>query len=293
MGDQIDDEVQSGEELDQGQSVEETEDVDTSSGGETPFGYQAILEKLDEFSQQKIRDDLAEMDQNATKRIESVNASYAPWKPVADAGISPDDVAVAVQIITELNENPAEFYRKLQDHLKSEGKLPTAENIQEAAAAVAGGDDVTETPEDPQISALRAKLEAIDQREQEREASQQRAVVESQIRQELDGHVAQVKQAHPDYSAEDFSQIYGIADVRNRALAANGKQEVFTVLQAADEFEALRQRILSTPRPGRNAPKLTPVGGNAAIDTESRKASDIPAKEFAAEMADLLNSRKE
>lgn len=279
----------------QGQQSEQT-GTDTTEGGAT-YGPQAILDQLDEFSQQKVRDQLLEMEKNATTRIESVNKSYEPWKQFETAGYTPDDANAAINMALEIQNNPTAFASRLLKHIQDEGIDWTPEGFQKAAADVAAGKDLAGAgsegdDENSVIKELRAELDALKNLTVRGQQEQQAAQVQAQINTQVQNDIAAVTQAHPEYTKDDWQDIYRIADQQNRQLAEAGKDDIFTVQQAAEAFEGLRTRILTTSqRPGQTAPKLMPTGGSAPVEAEKRKLSEIGSHAFADEIGDILASQ--
>lgn len=288
-----------GEEL-QGQQQEQQEQVETTEqGGEAPYGPQSILDQLDEFSQQKIRDQLFEMEKNATSRIESVNQKYAAWKSFEDQGYTPEQFNSMVALVTELNNDPKAFYDRMGSYLQQNGLLPTQENVQKAAEAVASGDDQGQgSTETDEIARLRKELEdrlsQFDQRETERTQQAQYEQQVAQFQQQIQLDVDAVKQAHPEYSGPDLQEIARIVETENLRRQSVPNAQLYTFREGAEYYETnVRQRILSTPRPGQAAPKLVPTGGNVAVETDNRRASEMGAREFAKDAADWIRSQQE
>lgn len=209
-----------------------------------------------------IQPHLTKADEAARARVTSVNQSYAPWKELADQNITPDHVKQAMGIVQQLNdpEGQLQIYTSLQNFLRENGRLPDDQELQEQV-----DEDTEEDQPDPRYSALEQQNQAIMQFLQERQLAEQQQVAAQEADTWLDSERTRLQSK--GYDDEDIKEIVRIAAA---SLGASGKvPDNFDA--AAAHFDALRDRIRTTPRAGQLAPRLpsgpgggTPTGG--AID---------------------------
>ena len=83
-------------------------------------------------------------------------------------------------------------------------------------------------------------------------------------------------------------------EIVNRALALSQQNpnRVVPLSEAADEFDSLRDRILSTPRPGDSAPKLLPTSGGNPGSGQQRSVGELSRNETQDLIASYLTQGK-
>jgi hypothetical protein len=116
-----------------------------------------VKDALGDFAYHKITPYLKEFDEAANKRITEVNSKYEPWKQYADQGVTPDMVNQAFASLQQIQQDPVAFYNTLAEHLRSQGL------IQEAAQVQAQADDA-EQQEDVDKSLREVYDEVIGER---------------------------------------------------------------------------------------------------------------------------------
>jgi hypothetical protein len=68
-----------------------------------------------------IKPHLQKWDQGVQERFQKVHSDYEPWKPYAEAGISPDEVNYALNLLEAINTDPQRVYDALAQHLGIKG----------------------------------------------------------------------------------------------------------------------------------------------------------------------------
>ena len=76
------------------------------------------------------------------------------------------------------------------------------------------------------------------------------------------------------YSKDDMQEI-----IRTAAFLSSQSDKVVPLSVAADQFDALRERILTTPRPGDSAPKLLPTSGGSPSAQQNKSVGALSRNE--------------
>jgi hypothetical protein len=249
------------ENLDGGFETEEVTGPDTT-GGINP-AWEPIKEKLGDAAFQLIQPELSKWDQGVNKRFETINSEYAPYK---DLG-TPEEIQNYRNIVQQLDENPEAMYEALGNFLKENGRMPTQAEAQEIAEEV----DVegTSTATDPRYEELAQSQEAIMQFLEQ----QQEYELQVQAETELNSEIQDLTNTR-GYSQDDMQEI-----LRTAAFLSSQTDDVVPLSQAADHFDALRERILTTPRPGDLAPRLLPTSGGSPQSQQAKSVGQMSRNE--------------
>jgi len=184
-----------------------------------------------------------------TRKTQDLAAKAKQFEEFGD----PDQVAAALELHTNLR-NPEylqAFHRELGGVLQEMGLSPAeaAEVAREITTEQAAGPTAPQlSPElqalvnsDPELRPFAERHAALEQRMAEFEASQaqrEQALEQQRFEMAMAGEIQrqdqEIRSAHPEYSEEDFNAIY------ERASFYDGN-----LLQAADQFEADKARIIS------------------------------------------------
>ena len=225
---------------------------------------------------------LSEMDQNAHKRITSLNSElkqFEGYKPFVEQGLDSGYVTQAVQIAQMLENEPERLYEFLTQHL---GKNVEAESESEEEASVEG--DIP--PEvQAQLDQLKKFQEAQQQAEQEREFQKQVEEMTAQIEQETKEYIAN----NPTWTEKDIPELDAIRHQLSRELMDKGMNRIATLDEAAavlKERYAAYQSRFGTPAPN-TLP--TSAGGNVG-SSKTFDAKSASKKDFEAQIVnDLLS----
>ncbi len=98
------------------------------SGGSTDGvnpAWNDILSAVPAEYHEKLTPTLQAWDQGVQKRFEGVQSQYKPWEQYAKAGVDPEDVKFALNLLNTLNDDPRKVYEAIGTHFKfnSDGSI--------------------------------------------------------------------------------------------------------------------------------------------------------------------------
>lgn len=238
--------------------------------------WASLREELDPLSFSRIEPHLKNWDAGVNQRFEKLNEEFGWAREIAKAGRTPDFVQTSLQLADQINTDPLGAYQRIQQYLQQTGQLPP--EVQQAVAEqqAQGQQAPGENPEnaeyvDPQFQALQEQQQALQQQQEQMRVfleEQARADMDRQADSSVDSEIQQLKAAHPEYSEQDIGEII------QRALIIGQKTGAVPTLEEADaDYQALRNRLLSTPRAGASAPQLIPTGGGTSTPSAQGQAS--------------------
>lgn len=206
---------------------------------------------------------LAQADAEANKRISAVNQSYAPWKAFADQGIQPAQVQQALGVVQQLNSSPEQVFESLRSFLEREGRMPSKAELTQEVIEDEGDDP--QVQEDPRLAALEEQNRQIREYLEGQQLAAQRAQADGEADNWLKSEVEKLKDPKFGYDEADIQEIVRIAAFQAQQTGADPEN----LDAAAQQFNALRDRIRTTPRPGQLAPRLPsgPGGGSPSGGT--------------------------
>ena len=245
---------------------------DNSAGGFNP-AWEPIKEKLGDAAFQLIQPELSQWDQGVNKRFETISSQYAPYK---DLG-SPEELANYKQIIEQMDSNPEAIYEALGTFLEENGRMPSKQEAQELA------DDIDEYGEDPSYDPRIDQLAQGQEQIREFLEYQQEMEVQAQAEYELADEMNAIQQER-GYSQEDMAEV-----IRQAAFLSSQSDNIVPLSVAADQFDALRERILTTPRPGDSAPRLLPTSGGTPSSAMNKSMGELSRNETQDLIAAFLN----
>lgn len=255
--------------VDQGQQQTAPEQ---GNQGQQPQGnpaWEPLRSALDPISFSKIEPHLKEWDAGVQRRIEQANSQFAPYQPLVKDR-QPEFIQKALAYADQLEQDPARVYQMLGQFLQQTGRMPTAKEAEEQLDKQDGQEDPQGAQQpDPMVQQLARQQQQVLAYIQQ----QQQAEAIRQADQALETAIGSLKQAHPELTQEDTQEI-----IRRAAFAAqqNPGQDIdfAKALEGAySEFAGLKNRILSTPRPGDSAPQLPPIsGGTPTAPSQQQKS---------------------
>lgn len=253
--------------------VEQAQQPVPDSGGGNP-AWEPIRSKLGP-SFGLIEDHLKEWDRSAQQRVEQANTKAQRYEQLGDY----DSLNRAYLLQQRLDANPMEVHSLLTNYLRETGMLPAE------AAQVA--QQMVEEDDDPQ-SDVERQLQALGQSQQQIQeflAAQEYQREQASAEAEFGRQMQSIRQSNPHISDDDEQEIYG------RALA-NAMRDGSDpdLAKATEEFNALRTRLLSTPRPGASAPRLVPSGGGAPTRGEPQNPAKMTPAQRQAYVTELLKA---
>lgn len=258
---------------------------DSPAGGEVVGdnpAWDPIRSAVDETTYSLIKPHLSKFDEEAKRRVTSMNEKYGWAGKLIESGMTPDEVQQATALARQIAEDPVTVFSNLKGYVAQYfpdefSKLDWIARQQEAAE-----DDQDQLGEydDPRIVELRREQEELRQAQM-----QQQQLFEQQEAQRLydtassqiDAEYRKISAERPDLQKEDWREIMGYAASQTQL----GNKPV-TVAEAVQWFDSIANRIRTAPRPGDSAPSLLPLGGgNPArpqkVDYSKMSDADIQA----------------
>jgi len=247
----------------------ETGAEEAESGGDSfNPAWQGIRDRLpNEAFFEAVKPELQKWDQNFQKSVEKqvqqrFETDFGWVKDIAAQGITPERVTGGLNLLQQLDADPVGTYQRMGEFLRQNGHLPeTDEEVQQVEDA--GNDDLfpDQDPRDQQIATLQAQLEQLQGGFQQYTEEQQWNQEVQQAEVALDQQLSTLKQAHPELTDDDIEDILNRAAWKAQQYQNANDPRVPTLDEAFQEFDAFRNRILSTPRASAQAPRLLPTGG--------------------------------
>lgn len=254
-----------GQESVEDNSPETTEQVEDQTPVETGINpvFEPIRQELG-LQFEAIHPHLREVEKNFQEHVTKVNGQYAPWKDLAEQGVTPEQVQQSFAMLQRINERPEEIYEALGQFLESNGRLP--KTAAEAQQAVEDADETEyDSPEAKRVAELEKQLADFQalvagQNEQAQEAARaaQQEALNVRAETELNQEIAAFQTAHPGLSQDDWREI----QQRHYWYALQGPQHIRSIEDVGKEYFALQERIRSAPRPTDSAPRLPGAGGS-------------------------------
>ena len=266
-------------------SVDTSSDTSATESKGNP-AWESLRSQLDPISFSKIEPELRKMDQSASQRIQAQNEQFKPWKDFSTQGVTPDRVKQALSLAERLDSNPAEIHQYLGDFLAKEGRMPTPAEVKKADDSGEIGDGPAEDPRIAEQGEQLAQMQAF-LAEQQYQQELHTATVE------LDGETSALKTAHPELSDADVNEIIRQAASIAQQNAQQGKNEIPSLEDVHTSwFSVLRNRILSTPRPGDSAPRLLPTSGGLPSSQQQKSLGQMSRQEMQDFVAQSLAAGK-
>lgn len=285
MPDEVGQEFTTEEVVDNSQTQTETAQTETE-GGYNP-AWEPLRQSLG-LQFEAIKPELAKIDKDFHSHVEKVNGQYAPWKSLAEQGITPDAATQALAVIQQMNQDPVGLYQRLHQFLQDNGRLPNTAEATQIAEEAADDETQYESEADRRIAEMQKRLDDF-QRLQEQQAQQaQQAELERRADQEVKAEYDAFKAAHPDLSEDDWVEI----QKRHYAYAAMGAEHIRSLEDVGKEYFDLVNRIRSAPRPNDLAPRL-PGAGGAAPAPQTKDPSQFSREESVDALTEALLRAKQ
>lgn len=243
-----------------------TQEPTASEGGGGNPAWDTVRTKLDPISFSKIEEDLKNWDKSAETRISSVNQQL---KAYSDLG-TPDQLKTYAELARRIDTEPEVIHEALGNFLKDNGRMP--ETKKELTDAVEGVESENPPEENPELAAIKAGQEKIENFLYQQAQAQQLEAADKELATEIDT----LKTAHAELDERDVQNI-----LQRAAFIAQTTNKIPTLEEVAVEYiEKDRNRILSTPRPGDSAPRLVPTtGGTPPVNKEQQFDSGSASRE--------------
>lgn len=249
------------------EAVEPETTTEVSTGPEDNSGinpaWEPIREKLGDAHFQLIQDELGKWDQGVNKRFETLNQQFAPYKELG----TPEELTNYKNIIEQMDSNPEAMYEALGNFLQENGRMPSKQEAQDIADDI--DEEASSSEIDPRLEELAQGQEQIRQFLE----AQQEAEIQAQAESELNAEIVDLESSR-GYSKDDMQEI-----IRTAAFLSSQSDKIVPLSVAADQFDALRERILTTPRPGDSAPRLLPTSGGNAAAAQNKSVGSLSRNE--------------
>jgi hypothetical protein len=282
-------------------TIDPQQQVETPPGGEVAGdnpAWEPIRSAVDETTYQLIKPHLTKFDQDAQRRITSINEKFGWAGKLIEGGMTSAEVEQAAALAQQLADSPVSVFENLKGYVEQyfPDEFSQLDWIVKAAAA---GDpnaqailDEADEGDDPRLAEYDRRMAELD----EREARQQELFEQQEAQRLYDGYAAQIDRDYkqiaadrPDLQKEDWKEIMGHAATQ----AQQGVQ--MSVADAVAWFDSIANRVRTAPRPGDSAPSLLPLGGGnpgspQKVDYAKMSDADIQAM-IAADM-DAKNKQR-
>jgi hypothetical protein len=122
---------------------------------------------------------------------------------------------------------------------------------------------------DPRIDELAKGQDQIRQFLEQQQAHEIQVQAETELTREIEDLKSQ-----RGYSQDDMQEI-----IRRAAFLSSQSTKEVPLSAAADQFDSLRERILTQPRPGDSAPKLLPTSGGTPSAQQGKSVGSMSRNE--------------
>lgn len=266
-----------------------TEKQDHSTGNETEANpFWGEVEKLTGPNVYKlIQPHLAKADTAARQRVEAVNQSYAPWKELADQGITPQHVQQALGVVHQLNSAPEQVFESLRSFLEREGRMPSQAELKQEVIEDESENEGQNDPRDQKIQELQEQLQQLQGFVTGQFTAQQQQAAAQEADAWLEAEIGRLSDPKNGYDQADIQEIVRIAAFQSQTSGQEPNLDA-----AAAQFNAMRDRIRTTPRPGQTAPRL-PMGPGGGSPQGQVDLSSLTKEQRRELVANMLQSGKQ
>lgn len=265
------------------------EKQDHSTGNETEANpFWGEVEKLTGPNVYKlIQPHLAKADTAARQRVEAVNQQYAPWKTFVDQGIEPQHVQQALGVVHQLNTAPEQVFESLRSFLEREGRMPSQAELKQEVIEDESENEGQPDPRDQKIQELQEQLQQFQGFVTGQFTAQQQQAAAQEADAWLEAEIGRLSDPKNGYDQADIQEIVRIAAFQSQTSGQEPNLDA-----AAAQFNAMRDRIRTTPRPGQTAPRLPmgPGGGSPQGQVDLSSLTKDQRREL---VANMLQSGKQ
>lgn len=236
---------------------------ETGGGSSDNPAWSELLSVVPEMLHSQVKPHLEKWDKNYQEGINKVHSQYQAYKPYLEGNVGPDQINYALQLVSAIDERPADVIAALQEYAGIQPQQQTPDSTREQGLV-----EETEIPEftnHPEWQKISKMVETMAQLLVQQNYSQQESQEDEILSQELDD----LHEQHGDFDEEW---------VLTRA-ANNPNIPLETHVQAFKEFES--KLIANSRRP---SPKVMGAGGiapDSQVDTkklDSKGRRDLVAQ---------------
>lgn len=227
------------------------------TGGGNP-AWQEFLEAVPQEYHEKVTPVLEKWDKGVNERFEKVQSDYAPWKSIIQNGHDPETTQFALNLLSQINEDPKMVYDAIGNHFGL-----TAKEVKDVIAGQGQGEPNSGREGDP----YDARFAAIEQQNQTmaRILLKQREAEEAAREDaKLDQELSQLRKTHGD-----FDESWVLSKMHFHKMSAQ---------DAVKNFLEWKQQQLAPHLP---KPLLISGGGPLpSTNTDPRKLNDSQTKDY-------------
>ena len=247
-------------------AVAESTDNFTSSQGDAQGdggnpAWASILEALPSSLHSTVTPQLQEWDRGVNQRFQEIHQTYAPWKEYMDAGVDPQAVNYALQVLQQLEADPRSIYDSIGQHFGYTQDMQQQDTGQQET-----GPGIEDDFSDPRVAQLEEGFRTLASVLIEERQTQ----TQFQEDQQLDSIMVDLKTKNGD-----FDETFVLTQMLNGA----------TPDQAIGAWNGVVESI----RSGQNrplAPNVMPAGG--AVPAPVTNAKDLSDKDTRGLVAQML-----
>lgn len=227
--------------------------------------WNELLGVVPEQLHSQVTPHLQKWDQNYQSQIQKVHSQYEPWKPILDAGVTPQDADFALGLMNAISTNPKEVLSALQEWIDAEGGEGSEQQGQQNQFQQdPNQQEDFDISSHPKVQEMEQALQAVAQILLEQKTQEQQAAEDEELETEL----SELKDKFKDRGEFDEDYVLGIA--------LNDPE--ITLEQAAERYYQIQDNILKRQRqPG---PPVLGSGGafpNTNADTSKLGSTDTRA----------------
>ncbi|SRR5216110_3009193 len=243
-----------------------------AQGGQNP-AWGELLGELPQDLHQKVIPHLQRWDQGVNQRFQTVQQGYEPWKPIINAGVTPDVAQAGLNLINMLESNPQALYSALKEYYKFDEQQQQQQGVQGPGQ----GQNTEPTVEDPyqqKFSQMEQGYNTLAQHVLEMKQQEVNARADAALESEFQA----AKQKYGDIFDEEWVQAKCIANPNLSVEQAAGMYHQWYTQQAA-KFGA--------------KPLIMGGGSNGLPNqhTDVTKLSDRDTRSLVANMLDQFNAQ--
>lgn len=274
-----------GEMAPEGQEAVPTGQEDTGSqeSGGSSFNpaWSDLMGVIPEDLHEQVTPHLQKWDQNFDK----VQSQYAPYKQFVDAKVSADNIAYALNVMQEIENDPQKIYEALGKYMQENGLLPEAEQNaqgqeQNSDQGQVGEDGLPDISNHPKFQELEKLVQTYGQ-----------AFIEQQQRAQEEAEDAEL-QDQIDTLTEELGE-FDVKWVLHAALdAAESGEDVNDLRPFVDQYRQYEQGIIEKSR--KPAPTMMPAGGQQPkSEIDFKSMSDGDRRKFIVDRLNLARQQQD
>jgi hypothetical protein len=220
--------------------------------------YAKQLEQIPEALRPMVEPVFKDWDTSVNRRFDEVHSRYAGYKEFLDAGVQPNQLREAVDLMKMVTTDPRRIYEALGEHFGF-GQAQSGQGQVDEPEFDLGEEEQTQPfdlEKDPRFQQIAQQNEQITQLLQQQE--QQR--LEAEATQWLDAKTAQITEVLKEKGIEpDWDYIMGVAGAMLESGRTQSHDEA--IEKATESFVAKVDQWRSRPSAGGNAPLVMPTNG--------------------------------